>query len=177
VATVQSRSLIFPCLVFFSPLIVSCRIFSRSCPGYGGCSGHELSLCFRNSGPLNHSFASFSLATVIPLVAASAGLIGPGTQRNCVSFRYCRLFNTLVVFFKKTTPVKLATQRVASRVLPQSLSTNKSPDVTNFFAKAKPISAANSSMRGIVKAAFIGFSLDFAWTNLSAMPNTDSILM
>jgi hypothetical protein len=38
---------------------------------------------------------------------------------------------------------------------------------TSFFASAKPISAANNSMRGMVWAALTGFNLDLAWTNLS----------
>jgi hypothetical protein len=49
--------------------------------------------------------------------------------------------------------------------------------VTNFFFKAKSILAANSFMHGIVKVSFIGFSLDYSWTNLSVMPNNDSVLM
>jgi hypothetical protein len=36
----------------------------------------------------------------------------------------------------------------------------------------KPMSATNSSIRGIVKVYLIGFSFEFAWTNLSVTPNT-----
>jgi hypothetical protein len=42
----------------------------------------------------------------------------------------------------------------------------------NYIFLFKPMSATNSSICGIVKASLIGFSLDFAWTNLSATPYT-----
>jgi hypothetical protein len=146
VSTVQSISLIFPCLVFLSPVIVSGRIFARS--QLSGCSGlipvvvlsKKSSWCLRNSGPLNHSFVSFSLVTVIPLVAASAGFIGPGTQRTCISLRYCQIFNTL--FFTKTsknldfTRSQLCT--ALESVHKQIVRCLTFKTVINFFAEANP---------------------------------------
>jgi hypothetical protein len=131
----------------------SCYCFWQDvCQVSGGWICHSFSVCFKNSGPNNQFFASLSIITDSPIVAGSAGFINPGTHGTCSSLRYCLIYNTL--FFTNTCNALVLTLSQSCTALE---SVHKwmslccmSRVATSFLVSAKPISAANNSMRGIV---------------------------